>query len=255
MQRSAIATLGGLLLGAAAFAQVPAITVGDLECLQAREHTLPTNAVLTAEVKPEVGGASVRLYFRRLNPVGALYYDELHAAGGGRYWTVFPKPEYREQQQLTDEWWEVLVDRDWMQGHDRQWLEDWLEAQENEAAEYFVAVHDAAGARLAKSPTRLVEVREADDCPLELDQRQAGWAHNLTVGETTEVQAGRQVFHWLCDGIVTRIGADDVLREDDYCRACVVAMLPRLAPVVGVMLPFIDPEPSSPTQPPILSSP
>ncbi len=210
---------------ATAWAQPPAISVGGLACLPLEENT-----TLAAKVTPEIGGSSVRLYFRRLNPVGTFYFDEMIASGDGDYWTVYPKPEDREQQQLTDEWWEILKDRDWMEGKDRDWLEDWLEDQENEAAEYFVAVHDAKDARLSRSDMRLVEVRDEDDCPTDMDEWQSGWAENLTVGETTEIQQGKPVFHWLCDGIVTRINFESVLRPDEFCRACVVALLPRLLP-------------------------
>ncbi len=208
-----------------ASAAPPEVTVDPPDCLPI-EH----NGAITATVDPEVAGSSVRLYFRRLNPVGAFYYDEMFASGSGGYWTVFPKPEDRKQHLLTDDWWEVLKDRDWMEGHDREWLEEWLEAQEQEATEYYVAVYDPAGKLLGRTETKLVEVWPADRCYEPLDPIQAGWAENLTVGETTDVQARRCLFHWLCDGVVTRISWEGILRPDECCRACVVAgFLPQAA--------------------------
>ena len=230
-------TIGFLLLSLAAlpaFAAAPEVVVeSPPDCLP-----LEYNRTLTASVKPEVAGANVRLYFRRLNPVGAFYYDEMFATGDGSYWTVFPKPEDRKQHLLTDDWYEVLRDRDWLKDHDREWLEEWLEEREQEAVEYYVAVYDATGDLLGRTPTQLVEVWPPDRCHQELTPAQQGWAENLTVGETTDVQARRCLFHWLCDGIVTRIGWEGVLRPDECCRACVVAgLLPQAA--AGVVLPGI----------------
>jgi hypothetical protein len=217
------------LVALPAFAAAPEVKVDTPpDCLP-----LEYNRTLVASVSPEVAGSSVRLYFRRLNPVGAFYYDETFASGDGGYWTVFPKPEDRKQHLLTDDWWEVLQGRDWMEGHDREWLEDWLEERDQEAAEYYVAVYDAGGELLGRTPTSLVEVWPADRCHEPLTPVQTGWAENLTVGETTEVQARRCLFHWLCDGIVTRIDFEGILRPDECCRACVVAgILPQTAGAV-----------------------
>ena len=219
---------------------LPAFAAAPEVALESAPDCLPLeyNRALTATVKPEVAGSTVRLYFRRLNPVGAFYYDEMFAGGDGMYWTVFPKPEDRQQHQLTDDWYEVLKDRDWLEGHDREWLETWLEERDQEAAEYYVAVYNAAGDLLGRTPTALVEVWPADRCYEALSPLQAGWAENLTVGETTDVQARRCLFHWLCDGVVTRIGFEGVLRPDECCRACVVAgFLPQAA--AGIALPGI----------------
>ena len=115
-------TLFGLLLFLVA---LPALAAAPKVAVEAPPDCLPLeyNRALNATVMPEVGGSTVRLYFRRLNPVGAFYYDEMFASGDGGYWTVFPKPEDRKQHLLTDSWWEVLEDRDWMEGRDRDWLE------------------------------------------------------------------------------------------------------------------------------------
>ncbi|MGH9465058.1 MAG: hypothetical protein ACRD0X_05390 [Thermoanaerobaculia bacterium] len=252
--------LGCLLLALAAPSVGQSVGIGDLECLPLEE-----NAALAADIGADQAGSRVRLFFRRLNPVGGFYSVEMHPAGAGSYWTVFPKPEQREQSELTDEWWELLEDRDWMQGHDRDWLESWLEEQEHEAAEYYVATYDAAGQVSARSETRLVEVRgdperggdddegENEDCAVPpLDLKQSGWAQNLTVGETTGDQAGQPVFHWLCDGIVTRINQQGVYRADEYCRACVVGVgfVPVAAIAAGVVSGAIIEHPeASPRQP------
>ena len=166
-----------------AAAQGPAITVDEVACLP-----LEDNEVLSATVNPEVGGSSVRLYFRRLNPVGEFYYSEMDTPGGGKYWTPFPKPEEKEQLELTDEWWEVLKDRDWMEGHDRDWLEELLEEEEYEFAEYYVAVKAADGTTLSRSEMMLTHVYEEDDCEVELTEQERGMAENMTVGETIAEQ-------------------------------------------------------------------
>lgn len=257
-----------LLLGCLVFALATpsvgqSVSIADLECLPLEE-----NAALTADIGADQAGSRVRLFFRRLNPVGGFYSVEMHPSSTGAYWSVFPKPEQREQPELTDEWWELLKDRDWMQGHDRDWLESWLEQQQHEAAEYYVATYDAVGQVSARSDTRLVEVRgdpdkkkgeeaeegDAEECAVPpLDMKQSGWAQNLTVGETTAEQAGEPVFHWLCDGVVTRISQQGVFRADEYCRACVVGLgfVPVSAIAAGVVSGAIveHPPEASPRQP------
>ena len=219
------------VVATAGFAQTPTIDVGDLQCLPNEE-----NAPLTAIVSPELAGSTVRLYFRRLNPVEPFYYNVLFASGAGSHWTVFPKPENRDQEELDDEWWETLKDREWMEGHDRDWLEQWMEDQQHEAAEYFIAVHDASGERVARSDHILVEVWDPDDCDVQLSTHESGWSQNLTIGETVEDHQGKEVFHWLCDGIVTRINYLDIIRADEYCRGCVIALIPPwVRPVAGVV--------------------
>jgi len=111
--------------------------------------------------------------------------------------------------------------RDWLQEIDDAMLQDWLEGLENEPTEYFATVHDATGQRIARSEMKVVEVRE--ECEVEFTEQQWGEAENLTVGETAEWEEGERVFHWLCDGVVTRIDPLGVLRNDEFCRACVIA--------------------------------
>ncbi len=215
--RNLIAVLS-MLAGGAVHAQ--SVTVEEFPCLP-----VETNRAVRASVEEMVAGGSVRLYFRRLDPLGAFYYTTMRPTAADAYWSVFPKPESRRQPQLTDEWWEVLRTRDWIvrEGRDRQWLESWLEDREGQAAEYYAAIHDAGGELVERSDTRLVRVGIPDDCEAPLSAREEGWARNLTVGETTELQRDKPLFHWLCDGVVTRVSAAGILRPDAYCRACVVA--------------------------------
>ncbi len=232
MKRIATVGLSTLLLAVPASLAVAAgAEVAAPECLPNE-----ANAPLSAEVEGVAGGDSVRLYFRRLHPSGAFYYTELDASGGGQYWTVFPKPEEREQRQLTDEWWELLSERDWIDGRSREEIEDWLEELEHEAAEYFVAIYDAGGQRKWRSRDFVIEVRDRDECGPLLTPHHRGLSENLTVGETTEAQVERPVFHWLCDGIVTRIGENGVLRGDEVCRACVVATWFPTAATAGAVV-------------------
>jgi hypothetical protein len=195
------------------------------------------NQLVISLVQPEVRGSDeVRLYFRRLNPTGAFYWTTMNPSGDGAYWAVFPKPEEREQQDLTDEWWEILEGRDWMEGHDRQWLEDYFDEQQFELSEYYIAVVDISGAEVARTPTSLVEVRDPDDCAAGLNPFEVGQARNLAIGETTELQQGREVYHWLCDGIVSRVDFEGILREDEYCRACVVAAWLPVVPAGAALI-------------------
>lgn len=200
------------------------ISVMELECLAVAQ-----NASVRARIDALPVGGSVRLYFRRLNPEGSFYWVEMLPDPDGTYWTVFPKPEDREQLALTESWWQELKDRDWMEDRDREWLQDWLADQENEAAEYWVGIYDAAGKPVTVSDTRLVPVfhedenEEGDECPIVLTPRERGWAQNLTVGETVEPQIDKQVYHWLCDGIVTRVDWQGIHRPDRVCRRCIVA--------------------------------
>ncbi len=224
-------TFGAALLAAATLS-AQEISADAIECLPNEANTM-----LAAKVTPEIDGSeSMRLYFRRLNRTGAFYWVEMNSKGDGNYWTVFPKPEERDQRELTDEWFEILEDRDWMEGHDREWLEDWLEQQEHEAAEYYLAVADVGGNEISRTPTQLTKVLDRDDCRNELDAFEAGQSHNLTIGETTEIQQGKEVFHWLCDGVISRVNVDGVLRGDETCRACVVAGWLPIATTAGAIV-------------------
>lgn len=179
----------------------------------------------------------------------------------GRYWGVLPKPERRkpdrheiarQRQAKIDanawaEWWRVkeasddrnpnrdlnddkirerasrgkLEGRDWMDQLDDAAFQEWLDSLEFEPVEYFVRVDGPSGQMIAKTPMMIAEVGHASNCQVELTPEQRGEAENLVVGETAGWQAGEPVFHWLCDGVVTRIGDNNIKRADEACRSCV----------------------------------
>lgn len=291
-------SLAALVFGVAAV-QVPAqdrieVTAEPVECLPVGD-----NGIGWAKVDNNQPDTETRLYFRRLNDsVEDLYWVKMKPAGNGRYWGIFPQAEdvalkrhdvieQRENLQRENswaEWWRAkdasddrnpsrdldqevirerasqgkLEKRDWLAGMDDDKFQSWLEQLENEPTEYFVAVHDYKGQRLAKSPTMAAEVRK--NCRVELTPEQQGVADNLVVGETAYWQRDESVFHWLCEGIVSRVDPSNVTRGDSVCRACVVAWWKKPALLIpgavatgglaGVVL--IDqspPEPASPVRP------
>jgi hypothetical protein len=179
----------------------------------------------------------------------------------GRYWGVLPKPERRkpdrheiarQRQAIADAnawaaWWRVkeasdhrnptrdldddkireraslgkLEGRDWMDQLDDAAFQEWLEDLEFEPTEYFVSVESPPGQAISQTPMMIAEVRQPSSCQVELSPEQRGEAANLVVGETASWQAGEPVFHWLCDGVVTRVGDNNIKRADESCRACV----------------------------------
>jgi hypothetical protein len=171
------------------------------------------NSVFNARVQPEVGGAAPRLYFR-WREHGTFYWVPMNPAGAGRYWAVLPKPE-----------------------------------KTTENVERYVSVVDGGGRELARSASATIPVDR--DCKVSLDAKQKGQAENLVVGETALPQKGRDVLGFLCDGIVSRIDANGILRADDACRTCVVAWWKRYpilavpaATGVGIIIHKKPPEPS-----------
>lgn len=144
--------------------------------------------------------------------------------------------------------------REWMDELNNEQFEEWLEQLENEPSEYFATVNDFQGRRLARSHTKVVEVKE--ECRTDLTPQERGEAENLTVGETAYWQRGEEVFHWLCDGIVSRVDPNNVKRPDEYCRACIIAWWKRptlMAPlaatgIVGIIT-SAPPPPASPSTP------
>jgi hypothetical protein len=169
------------------------------------------NAVFRARVSADAAGRPARLYFRWRDHK-AFYWVPMEIEADGRYWAVPPKPEKR-----------------------------------NEQVEYYAALLDAAGNVTARSDSRMVKV--SGDCRVQLSEKERGVAQNLTVGETSPDQQGKEVFAFLCDGVVTRVNSQGIRRADDICRACVVAWWPRksvllpAALVTGVVI--VDrPEPS-----------
>lgn len=168
------------------------------------------NGVINATIQPEIGGAEPRLYFR-WDQHGAMYYVDLFAEGAGQYWAIPAKPEPR-----------------------------------NENIEYYVALVDPAGKTVARSETQLSPVR--DDCAVNMTAKQLGVSNNLTVGETVPAQQGRRVLGFLCDGVVTRVNFEGIMRPDEICRGCVVPFFTKeayLAPVAigAVTTVIIEPPP------------
>lgn len=279
MKSIRLVALLSLALAPAAGAQT--ITLGALPCLPNGE-----NAAITAQIDPAPSAEiQVRLYFRRQNlMVEDFYFSAMVPTGGGSYWGVFPQPENskfpekrlrnpKKNETAWAEWWrtkegsdnrdpipdldkDVIAERaslgkrekrDWMAALDDDALQGFLRRQSTEPAEYFVALFDPSGALLARSPMQVVDVRS--DCRVALTPQQAGYAANLTVGETARWQAGEPVFHWECTGIVTRLDPQRVLRADDACRACVVAWWPLgAAGALGSLVAITDDDPGGPEE-------
>ncbi|MEM7482264.1 MAG: hypothetical protein AAF481_13895 [Acidobacteriota bacterium] len=293
MRKIQLSVLTGILLVSLSLgAAAQTASVEQLECVPVARNT-----PVQATVDGDQPGTTVRLYFRRMHQeVEDFYWVQMHPGPDG-YWAVLPRPEDRnperkelenppddvEDDELWAAWWkakEASQDRDpnddlddeiirerasvggepedraWMNDLDNETLQTWLEGLENEPVEYFVAVFDAENNEIAQSAMRSTEVKE--DCEVTLTARQAGEALNLTVGETAPWQEGKKVFHWLCDGIVTRVNDQWIPRADEVCRSCVVAFLLKedflvpatLAGIGGITTIVIqdDPDPS-PTLP------
>jgi hypothetical protein len=153
----------------------------------AEQSCLPVerNAVVRTAASGEVAGGSARLYFRWKGH-GDFYWVGLEPEGGGRSWATPPKPR-----------------------------------KQNEAVEEYAALLDGAGREIARSETRTVQVTR--DCRADLSPRERGFAQNLTIGETSPPQRGKDVLGFLCDGIVTRVDPAGIRRADEVCRTCVVA--------------------------------
>ncbi len=186
MRCIAVYALALAALGFAAQAQTPVVTVEQAACVP-----VEANGLINANVRPEVGGTSQRLYFR-WDQHGAMYYVDMFADGGGKYWGIPAKPEGRTAN-----------------------------------IEYYVAVVDPAGKTLAKSENLLSPVQE--DCLVNLTPKQVGVANNMTVGETVPAQQGRRVLGFLCDGVVTRVNHEGIMRPDEICRGCVVPFFAKEA--------------------------
>ena len=213
MKRSHTLLVMLLLCAVPASAQTPSITVQKLECVPTE-----ANGVIYANVANELGGTATRIYFR-WDQHGAMYFVDMVADGGGKYWGIPAKPEDR-----------------------------------NETIEFYVAVVDPAGKTVAKSETMLSPVR--DDCRVDLTPKQIGVANNLTIGETVAAQQGRKVLGFLCDGVVTRMNYEGILRPDEICRGCVVPFFAKetyIAPaILGAVSTVVlerPPGESSPSRP------
>ena len=143
------------------------------------------NGLIRATVQNPPGGAETRLYFR-WDDHGDFYYVVMEALPDGTWWATPPKP--------TDQ---------------------------NKQIEYYVAVVNPDETVAGRSDS--IETPVTADCPVVLDELQRGYAENLVVGETTEDQVGEEVMGFLCDGIISRIGSNGVIRADSICRRCIVA--------------------------------
>jgi hypothetical protein len=175
------------------------------------------NQVVHATTRGELPGGSARLYFR-WEERGGYYWVDMEHDGAGRYWAVPPKPEKR-----------------------------------NQLVQYYGALMDASGREIARSQMQKSEVKA--DCHIELTPQQQGVAQNLTIGETTADQAHGGVMGFLCEGVVTRVNAQNIRRSDDFCRTCVIAwwkkteiLLPALA-AAGVTSVVVDQPEPSPSRP------
>ncbi len=150
-----------------------------------------------------------------------------------------------------------LQQRHWMDQLTNRELQDFLEAQKYEPTEYWAAVHDSFGQVVSVTDIYVTEVR--DRCDHELDQTQRGLAENLSVGETAPWQVSEEIFHWKCEGIVTRVDAKGFFRGDEVCRACLIAwwkkknfLLPVASGLTATGLTLIDgdsPSSASPSRP------
>lgn len=275
-----------------ATAQEISVEVESPGCLPVAE-----NGVVTANVDGEPPGSTVRIYFRRMHEeVEDFYYVLATPTAPGVYKAVLPEaedeeledkelesapPDNDEDDEWAD-WWKAKLEdpdrdpnddldrsvieerarfgrrisRDWMLAMSDQELQEFLERQENEPAEYYGAIVDASGTIVATSDLEVVEVRPR--CSFPLTARQQGEAENLVIGHTNEWQEGEVPFHWLCDGIVSRIYVDGVLHIDRDCRFCVIAwwqkkgvLIPAAAAAIatGVIIADNDDQPASPSGP------
>lgn len=257
-----IAILSLALLPIASGAQE--IRVGDLACVPLGSH-----ALVTAETTDAPPRAGARLYFRRMHlEVEDFYWAPMEPAANGQFWVPLPIPEDREmeEQKLRDgqttetewaDWWlakESSVDRDpngkldteliseraslgkletrtWMSNLSAAELQAWLEGLTNEPAEFYAVLYDVDGAEIARSEMKVAAVTK--DCDPALDAVQAGHADNEIVGETAAWMADYSLFHWRCDGVVSRIDVADVPRPDQVCRGCPI--IPVVVPAVGLI--------------------
>lgn len=257
-----LVAMGALAAALPVFGQNPTITVEPLDCLPVAEHGLVRARVADAPPEAEVRIYFRRLheivedfYWVEMEAESpGLYWTVLPKPAAERNERFDLEERLREGEEQDEHpwgaWWkdkEASDDRDpneelpeeeieerasvgkqrdrgWMDRMSLEDLEEWLERQRFEPAEYYGALVAPGGRVLAVSPMLVTEVIDEDDCPVTMTPRQQGFAYNLTIGETAPWQQEREpVFHWLCDHIVTRINYLEVPRADDVCRACVIA--------------------------------
>ena len=285
-------TLAALLLlaGFGTSVEAQTITLGQLDCLPTEGNGV-LNATVSPETPGTTARLNFRrlndtvedFYYVEMEPAGGGGYWATFPQPTGDKLSAQKLKNYQYEGKTipnanhpTAEWWRAkegstgrnpngdldaakiqeratagkAQQRAWMSSMDDAALQAWLDRQAVEPAEYYVSVVDAAGRQVATSPVRAAEVRK--DCRTTLTPQQQGYAKNLTVGETAAWQANDDVYHWECDGIVTRKSSTNVLRGDDRCRACIIAWWPLAATagaiaVVGVT--SDDPIDVSPSRP------
>lgn len=255
------------LLCAPAFAQTT-ISFGELACLP---HN--ANQAVTARVTPDLPGATVRLYFRRLNnEVEDFYWTEMRPAGDGSYWGVFPVPTddkpirkdlKKDLPPGSDpntrwaQWWkrkDTLDSRDPNDDLSKQVIRERAQVGKNQKRGWLATRPDAdlqnwlvkqdfepaeyyAAVFDAKgqlvATSPMQVVAVQKSCDVNLNPQQASYAANLTVGETATWQKGEKLFHWQCHGIVTRVNPFGIYRADEFCRVCAVAWWKTGAPIIA----------------------
>lgn len=190
---------------ARAHAQV--ISVTDPECIPKKG-----NGVVRASVIPDPAvGQSPRLYFRWKGQP-AFYWAPLEVEPNGRYWTVLPRAEQR-----------------------------------NEEVELYAAVVDATGKMLSQSQVKPARVRE---CKVELGPKEKGVAENLIIGETASSQYKKKIIGFECPGVKIRIDPQGVKRSDEECGPCGLAWLPPALATAGVLgIVIADHPEASPSRP------
>jgi hypothetical protein len=149
-----------------------------------------------------------------------------------------------------------LRQRHWMDDMSNEALQRFLDEQKYEPSEYYAAVYDAYGNLVALTDVKVTEVKNKCE-ENQLTANEQGLSENLVVGETAPWQVGEEVFHWKCEGVVTRIDSAGIFRGDDVCRACVIAwwkkkafLIPASAATSGVaVVESNEPRRASPSRP------
>ena len=235
-----------------------AITVDQVACVPVRDNAVVWATVTDKQPGAAVrlyfrrlNDVVEDLYFVNMIP----------SAQANRYWAILPKPEKRkpdrhEISKKRDEiaeanewavWWREkeasshrdpnddldddkirerasrgkLESRHWMNNLSTEEFQKWLEGLQYEPVEYYGAVAGTSTQIIAQTPMMVGEVRSTSSCKVELTPEQLGEAANLLVGETAPWQVGEPVFHWMCEGVVTRLGENNVKRADESCCSCV----------------------------------
>lgn len=202
----------GLLLGclAASTAHAQVLSLAPPECIPPKG-----NSVVRASIVPDPAvGQSPRVYFRWKGQP-AFYWEPLEVEPNGRYWTVLPRPEER-----------------------------------NEEVELYAAVVDASGKMISQSEVKVARVK--NDCKVVLSTKEKGVADNLIIGETVSSQYRKRVIGFLCPGLKIRIDPQGIKRADEECGPCGLAWLPpglAAAGLLGAVIPEHPEGEASPSRP------